>query len=95
MLNIQKEQLLFGVFGGLNRNDSLSFIYLNVRSLRIAYIRGIRNCGLVGSVSLGEGFRVSKAQARPSVTSLFLLFVYPDVEISSTISASRLTYCLP
>ena len=59
----------------------------------------LRECGFrgvaIGSVSLGEGFRVSKAQARPSVTSLFLLFVYPDVEISSTISASRLTYCLP
>ena len=42
-----------------------------------------RQCGLVeGSMSLGVGFEVSNAQARPSVT-LFLLPEDPDVELSA------------
>jgi hypothetical protein len=39
-------------------------------------------------VSLGVDFRVSEAQARPSVSlSLFLLPVDPDVELSATCPA--------
>ena len=40
-------------------------------------------CGLVGgSMPLGLGFEVSKAQARPS-GSLFLLSMDPDAELSA------------
>jgi hypothetical protein len=42
-------------------------------------LRGIRRCGLVERrVPLGVGFGVSKVQARPTVSSLFLLPVDPD-----------------
>ena len=44
---------------------------------------GLVGCGLgEGSMSLGVGFEVSNAQARPSVT-LFLLPEDPDVELSA------------
>jgi hypothetical protein len=51
----------------------------------------IRRCGLVGvGVAFleeirhwGVGFEVSDAQAKPSVSPLFLLPVDPDVELSA------------
>ena len=55
------------------------FEYLVIRELH--YLTGIRRCGLVGrGVSLGVGFGISNAQARPSF-SLFLLPVDLDVEL--------------
>ena len=43
-------------------------------------------------MSLGVGFEVSKAQARPSVT-LVLLSVDQDVKLSATSSAPYLSLC--
>ena len=63
----------------------------------------IRRCVLVdrsglvgGSVSLGMGFEVSNAQARPSVSlSLFLLPEDLDVELSASYLSSTMSATLP
>lgn len=55
------------------------------------YLGRIRKCGLVrGGVSLEAGFRVSKAAISP-VSSLCLVFVDQDTELSAT----ALPPCLP
>jgi hypothetical protein len=60
----------------------LLLIYLNAKSFREQhYLRGNRTFLSGRSVSLGVGFKVSKAQARSRV-SLFLLPVNPDGELT-------------
>jgi hypothetical protein len=58
----------------LNKNNPHRLIYLVIR--RWQYLRRIsriRRCGLVGGgVSLGLGFEVSKAHARPRFLSYFV-----------------------
>ena len=55
----------------------------------------IGKCGLVGgSMSLGMGFEVSDAQARPGVT-LFLMPVDLDVKLSATSPALYLPMLPP
>jgi hypothetical protein len=64
------------LYGGLNENGPQKLEKMSV-------FESIRRYGLVGgSVLLGMGFKVSEAQARPSV-SLFLLSEVLNVELSA------------
>lgn len=61
-----------GVVGSsLNENNFQRIMYLNARTLVGGTVsERIRRCGVVGDVSLGVGFMVSKAHTRPSLASL-------------------------
>lgn len=62
-----------GVVGSsLNENDFQRFMYLNARVLVGGIVlERIRRCSFVGgNVSLGVGFKVSKAHTSPSLASL-------------------------
>ena len=59
----------------------------------MALFRRIRRCGLVGgTMTLGVGFELSKAYARPS-GSVFLLPVDSDVDLTTASPAPCLPTC--
>ena len=76
------------ICGGLNENDPTGSKEVALLEMWTCWSR----CGFVGTcASLGVGFEVSDAQARPSVALLFLLPADPDVELS----AASPVPCLP